>query len=67
MGEHVNHGRFYPNMDELAELGLIEKHRRVPDDRTNTYAMTNAGTELLKRRERWLAGRISEPATVVAD
>jgi DNA-binding PadR family transcriptional regulator len=39
----VNHGRLYPNLDELVELGFIEKSEL--DKRTNQYALTDAGYE----------------------
>ena len=44
-GEDINHGRLYPNLDRLAELGLVEKGRI--DDRTNSYEITGDGLELL--------------------
>jgi DNA-binding PadR family transcriptional regulator len=31
----INHARLYPNLDTLAEKGLIEKSQR--DERTNEY------------------------------
>lgn len=46
----INHGRLYPNLDALAEKGLIEKGRI--DDRTNSYSLTKrAERELVARRE----------------
>lgn len=48
--EDINHGRLYPNLDELVELGLIEKGER--DRRTNEYELTDRGErELVARRE----------------
>lgn len=44
-GESVNHGRLYPNLDTLAERGLIEKGDL--DRRTHTYKLTHAGYEVL--------------------
>jgi DNA-binding PadR family transcriptional regulator len=41
----VNHGRIYPNLDELTEAGLMSKGSR--DKRTNTYRVTEAGIEAL--------------------
>lgn len=41
----VNHGRLYPNLDELVEDGYIDKSER--DKRTNEYVVTEAGRELL--------------------
>jgi DNA-binding PadR family transcriptional regulator len=37
-GTDINHGRLYPNLDELVERGLLEKSQR--DLRTNEYALT---------------------------
>lgn len=42
----VNHGRLYPNLDELIEQELIE--RGQIDKRTNRYTLTDAGRELLE-------------------
>ena len=41
----VNHSRLYPNLDALAEMGLVSKRAR--DDRTNDYALTDSGRALL--------------------
>jgi len=40
-GSEVNHGRLYPNLDNLVELGLIEKSEL--DKRTNQYALSEEG------------------------
>ena len=53
-GIDVNHGRLYPNLDQLAEKGLIEKEKR--NDRTNDYALTDAARDALDRRDQWIAG-----------
>ena len=37
----VNHGRLYPNLDDLVEMGLVEKSEL--DKRTNQYALTEEG------------------------
>ena len=39
--DEVNHGRLYPNLDELVELGLVEKSEL--DKRTNEYSLTDTG------------------------
>ena len=39
----VNHGRLYPNLDDLVEQGLVEKSEL--DKRTNQYALTDDGYE----------------------
>ena len=40
-GEEINHGRLYPNLDQLIEAGLVEK--RELDKRTNEYELTETG------------------------
>lgn len=42
---NVNHGRLYPNLDDLVELGLVEKSEL--DRRTNAYASTVEARTLL--------------------
>ena len=44
--EEVNHGRLYPNLDDLVSEGFIEKS--ALDKRTNEYALTEAGMEAVK-------------------
>ena len=39
----VNHGRLYPNLDDLVEQELVEKSEL--DKRTNQYALTDNGYE----------------------
>lgn len=49
----VHHGRLYPNLDRLAEKGLIEKGQK--DDRTNEYTLTDRGRrEIRQRATDWL-------------
>jgi len=45
-GEDVNHGRLYPNLDTLVEMGLLEKEEL--DKRTNAYRLTESGVEVLQ-------------------
>lgn len=45
-GSEVNHGRLYPNLDEMIEDGLIE--RGQIDKRTNRYTLTDDGRALLQ-------------------
>jgi len=47
----VLHGRLYPNLDELAEIGFVEKGEF--DDRTNSYELTDAGEAALQARREW--------------
>lgn len=50
-GTEINHGRLYPNLDALADEGLIEKGQR--DRRTNAYALTRRGRRELEARRKW--------------
>ncbi|MCG1004958.1 MULTISPECIES: helix-turn-helix transcriptional regulator [Halobacterium] len=49
----VNHGRLYPNLNELVDEGLLEKGQK--DDRTNSYTMTKRGEREIEAREEWKA------------
>jgi DNA-binding PadR family transcriptional regulator len=53
--EEVNHGRLYPNLDELIELGLLEKSEL--DKRTNEYALTDDGHQVLLNQLDWMTSR----------
>jgi DNA-binding PadR family transcriptional regulator len=54
-GTEVNHGRLYPNLDDLVEMGLVEKSEL--DKRTNQYELTEAGREALLERLDWVLGK----------
>lgn len=57
--ETVNHGRLYPNLDEIVKRGFIEKSQR--DKRTNEYSLTEAGSEAITNLEdliRFAQGKI---------
>lgn len=56
-GKEVLHGRLYPNLDDLAERGLLEKGKQ--DDRTNYYRVTSAGADVLNRRHEWEREKIA--------
>lgn len=47
----INHGRLYPNLDALVEMGLVEKGHI--DDRTNSYSLTERGERELEARRAW--------------
>lgn len=47
----VNHGRLYPNLDELVSKGLVEKGQK--DRRTNVYHLTQRGERELNARQEW--------------
>ena len=54
----VNHGRLYPNLDSLIELGYVAK--QSVDGRTNSYALTELGHSLIDSRKKWVANRAPE-------
>jgi PadR family transcriptional regulator PadR len=56
-GTEVNHGRLYPNLDELVEKGLVEKGQK--DRRTNVYHLTQRGRRELDARQEWEAQYVS--------
>ncbi|MFC5970645.1 PadR family transcriptional regulator [Halomarina salina] len=51
----VNHGRLYPNLDDLVELDLVEKSEL--DKRTNQYALTEDGKQAVLDQLRWVFSR----------
>jgi DNA-binding PadR family transcriptional regulator len=56
----VNHGRLYPNLDDLVELDLVEKSEL--DKRTNQYALTERGRETVLDQLEWLLDNyVTEP------
>lgn len=57
-GEEINHGRLYPNLDELAEDGLIVKESLAIDNRTNSYRVSKEGLRLLQQRRDHLSAAI---------
>ena len=52
----VNHGRLYPNLDELVEDGFIEKSEL--DKRTNQYALTDEGYEVVLDQLDWTLSNV---------
>jgi DNA-binding PadR family transcriptional regulator len=54
----INHGRLYPNLDDLAERGLVEKERAAYDNRTNSYRPSERGRELIENYARTLASDV---------
>jgi DNA-binding PadR family transcriptional regulator len=50
-GEEINHGRLYPNLNELAEGGYLTIGER--DRRTNEYRLTDKAREAIDRRIEW--------------
>ena len=49
--QDINHGRLYPNLDQLVEMGFVVKGEY--DKRTNKYELTRRGKEELKHRHEW--------------
>lgn len=50
--EHeTNHGRLYPNLDDLVEKRLLEKGEL--DKRTNVYTLTQRGRREIEARREW--------------
>jgi PadR family transcriptional regulator PadR len=47
----INHGRLYPVLDQLAEMGLVEKGSI--DDRSNSYRLTERGHREIEARREW--------------
>lgn len=54
-GTEVNHGRLYPNLDDLVELDLVEKSEL--DKRTNEYALTAKGRGAVLDSLEWTLSR----------
>ncbi|ELZ06274.1 PadR family transcriptional regulator [Natrialba chahannaoensis JCM 10990] len=47
----INHGRLYPNLDTLVNKELVEKGEL--DRRTNYYAISNEGRQVIDDRREW--------------
>lgn len=47
----INHGRLYPNLDTLVTKEYVEKG--PIDRRTNYYAITERGENLIRERRAW--------------
>ena len=63
--KEINHGRLYPNLDDLAEKGLIDKRQK--DKRTNEYVITRRGEYVLDEYRRFVDGTVTEDVDVEAD
>jgi DNA-binding PadR family transcriptional regulator len=50
-GQEVNHGRLYPNLDDLVNKGLVEKSEL--DKRTNQYELTDDGFDAVLDDLEW--------------
>jgi len=49
--QDINHGRLYPNLDQLVEYSFVQKGEQ--DQRTNYYEITESGKEFLSQRREW--------------
>lgn len=47
----ITHGRLYPNLDTLADKGLVEKG--AINRRSNYYALTSKGRDMIRKRREW--------------
>jgi len=56
-GTEVNHGRLYPNLDDLVEMELVEKSEL--DKRTNQYELTDRGLDVVVERVGWIASKFA--------
>ncbi|WP_152040574.1 PadR family transcriptional regulator [Salinigranum salinum] len=54
-GTEVNHGRLYPNLDDLVEMGLVDKSEL--DKRTNQYELTEKGHQTVLDRFNWMLSK----------
>lgn len=41
--EEINHGRLYPSLDRMVDVGLISKQTKESDKRRKEYALTGRG------------------------
>ena len=57
-GGEVNYSRLYPNLDELAGMGILEKEAQSIDGRTNSYRVTVEGFRLLDARRIHIEGAV---------
>jgi len=54
----IRHGRLYPNLDTLADKGLV--HKGQHDLRTNKYSLTSKGWTELESRIEWQRSKTTE-------
>ena len=52
-GTEINHSRLYPNLDQLADLGLIKKKTET-GSRRNAYTITDRGRRELAAYHGWM-------------
>ncbi|MDL5360603.1 PadR family transcriptional regulator [Halalkalicoccus sp. NIPERK01] len=56
--QEIHHSRLYPNLDTLADKGLIEKGEQ--DRRANFYSITKRGCREIEARREWESEQFSE-------
>lgn len=56
--KEIRHGRLYPNLDTLAEKGLVQKGKH--DQRTNKYLLSDRGRREIVARREWENGTLDE-------
>ncbi|ESS04429.1 MAG: transcriptional regulator, PadR family [uncultured archaeon A07HR67] len=64
-GSEVNHGRLYPNLDDLVDEDLVEKSEL--DKRTNQYTLTDAGHDVILGQIEWVLDRFVTDETRAAE
>jgi hypothetical protein len=64
-GEQINHGRLYPNLDQLADDGFVSVADH--DRRTNAYALTDAGVDAIVAYHTTVIGPALQEAGVFED
>lgn len=50
----IHHGRLYPNLDDLVDMGLVQKSS--VDGRTNSYSITRRGRRELESHQAFFNG-----------
>jgi DNA-binding PadR family transcriptional regulator len=60
----INHGRLYPNLDDLVDRGFVEKGQI--DRRTNSYELTEQGRKAIEARREWEQQYLSDVEAALA-
>ncbi|AWB28738.1 hypothetical protein HARCEL1_12895 [Halococcoides cellulosivorans] len=63
--EEINHGRLYPNLDDLAEAGFVDKFK--VNGRSNGYRLTTGGRNLMESRRRWEQTKLARLSVDTSD
>ncbi|AHB67808.1 PadR family transcriptional regulator [Haloarcula hispanica N601] len=62
--QESNHGRLYPNHDDLVNKGLLEKGEL--DKRTSVYTVTQRGKREIEARQEWESQYLESKESVPA-